>query len=490
MPTGLAAGLRIAAAVSVLAAASGVAHAESLADAVALAYQTNPTLQAQRSQLRITDEGYVQARAGYRPTANATAGAGWQWTHLGSGRCSVFDCRTETNNFSANLTVSQPLFTSGRASSRVRGAEADVLAGREQLRQTENQVMLQVVRAYVDVRRDEQSLQIRRDNVAVLQRQVDESRARFNVGEITRTDVAQSEAQLAQAQSQLAGAQAQLGVSRANYAAIVGQNPATLDPEPAFQVFPATVEQAFDTAMQNNPAVRAADYGEQSADAALAEARAQRLPNVSLQGQMGYNQLLHPWDSTLSTHSYSAGVTVSQPLFAGGALASQVRQAVERRNIYRIQYEQARRTATQDISQDWNLLLAARSAIVAGQEQVRAARVAFDGARAEQQVGLRTTLEMLTAQQVLRDAELSLVNARHDEYVASASVLGVMGLLEARTLAPGLTVEPGGHSFAELRRAPGYVPGVEDVVGAVDSIVAPHIERAPAPVDAPISTDR
>ncbi len=479
-------------ALSLLAMGSGAARAESLTDAIALAYQTNPTLQAQRAQLRYTDETYVQARAGYRPQASASGGFDWRWQSLGTGNCSVFvtpcDTSPDSTNFNVGLSVSQPLYTGGRATARVRGAEADVLAAREDLRRIEGQVMLAVIQAYEDVRRDEQALAIRKDNVDVLKRQVDETRARFEVGEVTRTDVAQSEAQLAQAQALLSSAQAQLASSRAAYGTVVGQSPAKLDPEPPFKVFPDTIEQAFDTTEQNSPQVRSADYAAQSAGALVAEAKAQRLPQVSLTGSYGYSEPFNPWNSGLIARSATAGVSFTQPLFSGGVISSQIRQAIERENIARVGLEQARRTAMQTVSQAWNGLLAARANVAADQEEVRAARIAFEGTRAEQQVGLRTTLEVLSAQQVLENAELALVGARHDEYLASATVLNAMGLLEAKDLAPQVARLDGGHPFGELKRTFGYLPGVEEGVSAIDSIGAPRIDRRPPPVDAPITT--
>ncbi|MEI9964009.1 MAG: TolC family outer membrane protein [Caulobacteraceae bacterium] len=476
------------------AAGAATARAETLTDAIALAYQTNPTLQAERAQLRATDEVYVQARAGYRPTANVQASGQFQWETLGSRvGCTVFSCpaidqSANANQFSAQLQLTQPLYTGGRTTAQVRGAEAQVLAERERLRQTEGSVLLGVIQAYVDVRRDQQSLAIRKENVGVLQRQVDETRARFDAGEVTRTDVAQSEAQLAASQSELSTAQAQLAISRSAYAAAVGQSPGDLAPEPPFGTFPATVEQAFDTAEANNPAIGQADYQEQSAAADLAAAKAQRMPQVSASGGFGYSQPVTPWDAALGARAFTAGVTLSQPLFSGGMVSSQIRQAVERQNIARIQIEQARRNAVQTISDSWNQLLAARASITANEEAVRAATVAFDGTRAEQEAGLRTTLEVLSAQQVLRDAQLALVNARADEYVASASVLNVMGLLQVRTLAPELEIEPGGHSLGQLKHAFGYTP-LEEPVSALDAVGAPEVRRRPEPLDGPIAVN-
>ena len=348
--------------------------------------------------------------------------------------------------------------------------------------------MLSVIQAYEDVRRDEQALQIRKDNVGVLQRQVDETRARFEVGEVTRTDVAQSEAQLAAAQALLSSAQAQLASSRAAYATVIGQSPATLEPEPAFKVFPTTVDEAFDTVEYNNPQIRQADYSEEASEAQVAEAKASRMPQVGLQGSYGYEQPISPFDTSANVRSTTASIVFSQPIFAGGQVESQIRQYMEEANVARIQLEQARRMSIQNVSQAWSTLLAARANISADDEQVRAARVAFEGTRAEQQAGLRTTLEVLTAQQVLEEAQLSLVNARHDEYVASATVLNVMGLLEAKNLVPGIENQIGGHSFDQLKHAPGYVPGVDEAVSAIDSIGHKGVRTLPAEVDKPIAT--
>ena len=479
--------LRAGVVAAAVAGGAGAAHAETLADALRLAYQTNPTLQAQRAQSRYTDETYVQARAGYRPQINGTANAQWSWVKIGT-TCTVFACQNSTNQLYGQVALTQPIYTGGRATANVRAAEANILAAREALRQTEGQVMLQVITAYEDVRRDQQALTIREENVAVLRRQVEETRARFEVGEVTRTDVAQSEAQLAQGQSDLSASHAQLAISRAAYAAAVGQSPGTLEAEPPFKIFPDNVDQAFDTALQNSPQIRSADYNLQAAGAQVAEARASRMPEIGAQAQFGYYQPISPLDSSLGVGTLTAGLTLQQPIFSGGQVSSQIRQAIERENYQRVQLEQARRVATQNVSQSWNQLLAARSAIAAQSEQVRAARIAAEGSRAEQQVGLRTTLEVLNAEQVLRQAELQLVSARHDEYVASASVLNVMGLLEGHDLVADIELQPGSHAIAQLKHTTGYVPGLEDAVSALDAIGQPKVRKLPPPVDAPITT--
>jgi outer membrane protein len=442
------------------------ARADSLAEALALAYQTNPTLQTQRAQQRVLDETYVQARAGFRPTASVSGDISYQDV---AGR--------ETDSTGVALSATQPLFTGGRVSANVTAAQGDILSGRESLRQVEATVLQSVVQAYVDVRRDEQLLNIRQQNLDVLLRQVEESQARFDVGEITRTDVAQAEASLAGARAQLASARGQLANSRAVYAAVVGQNPTALEPEPPLPGLPATVEEAFSRAELANPSLRAAQYAEQASRARVAAARAERLPTVGLRASLGYSGPVSDFDPGDHNRAITASATFSQPLFAGGAINSRVRQAIERNNADRIEVEGARRDLLRNLSQAWNTLQTARANITANETGVRAARIAFEGTIEERRVGLRTTLEVLTAQQNLRDAELALINARRDEYVASAQVLNVMGLLEARNIAPGAPIYDPEKSFNRVKFS-GFVPW-EPIVSIVDSLAAPSIITLP-----------
>ena len=231
-----------AAALSALLAA-GPASAESLRDAIILAYQTNPTLLGQRAQQRALDETYVQARVGLRPQADASVSYGY--TRTWPEETGPFAADNETNSLSAGLSVSQPLYTGGRVTHGIDAAFADISRGRENLRSVEQQVMLSVIQAYADVLRDIEILRIREENLGVLRRQLDEANARFEVGEITRTDVAQAQARLASSDADLATARAQLSVSRAAYAAVIGQAPGTLEALPPLPAAPAD----FDTAL-------------------------------------------------------------------------------------------------------------------------------------------------------------------------------------------------------------------------------------------------
>jgi len=475
--------------IAMLAAGGGVgASAETLTDAIALAYETNPTLQSQRAQLRATDEEWVQAEAGLRPTVSASGSYQYQHEQISIPSVAGFSTSIAGPVGNAVVTVNQPIFTGGLATSKLNAAQADILAGREGLRRTEITVIQSVVGAYLDVRRDQEQLAISQDNVNVLARQLDETTAKFDAGVLTRTDVAQSQARLAQARSQLATAQSTLAQAHAGYAAVVGQNPGDLAPEPPIAtLLPPSVDAAFDAAERDNPELRQASYQEEASAARLAQAKAQMRPTVSVQGQYGYVGQLSSaggvGPSATFLENEVGGVVsanINVPVFAGGLYASQIRQAAEQDNVSRIGVESARRDVLQAISQAWNQLLGARASLAADEEQVKSDTVAYEGVREEQKVGLRTILDVLNAQQELEQSQLALVGARHDEYVAAAAVLAAMGALEAKDLLPNETRYDPKANFDHVRHAVGWVPW-EGAVGAIDRLGAPRVTPAPAP---------
>ncbi|PZQ58833.1 MAG: hypothetical protein DI570_17250 [Phenylobacterium zucineum] len=478
------------------AGASVPASAETLADAVALAYQNNPTLQAQRATQRALDESYVQARTGWRPTL--TLGGAWQYAETATPRTVAVATggnidrngdgipdgagRQDTALSRGALTFTQPIWTGGRTAASVNAANADVLAGRENLRRVEATVLVSVIQAYSDVRRDLEALRIRQENVNVLTRQLQESQARFDVGEVTRTDVAQSQARLAQAQALLQSATAQIAISRAAYATLVGQNPGELAPEPSLAyLLPTDPDQAYQIADQFNPQLRAQQYAEQASRARVAGARAERMPTVAAQATLEFRNQVRDevWERDFYTRGSSVGVSVSVPLFSGGLVSSRVRQAVERNNADRITIEGVRRNVLQGVTQFWSQLIAARANITSSEEQVRAARIAAEGTRQEQQVGLRTTIDVLNAEQELRQAELNAVSSRRDEYVAAANVLATMGRLEGRNLVPSVSQYDAGKNFRKLRITWGWVPW-EEPISIVDHFATPFPAKAPA----------
>ena len=464
--------------VAVLAAAAGPVAAESLQDALALAYQTNPTLLAQRANQRALDETVVQARAGLRPTLSATAGVDYTQT-----RAPIIGT-TESDDVSAGINLSQTLYSAGRVGHGITAAEANVLGGRENLRDIEQQVLASVIQAYADVLRDVDILRIRQDNQGVLRRQLDESNARFEVGEITRTDVAQSEARLAQTEADLANAQAQLSVSRAAYAAVVGQSPATLDALPTLPGLPEGFEQAMDIALQDNPGLRASGYALQAAEARVAQARAEYLPSARLTASYGGAGTLDDPDLADRT-TFRAGASVSIPLFTGGLNRSRVAQALEQANAAQIGVEGERRGVLQSVSSAYAQVISARSTLTAGQEAVRAASVAAEGVRQEAQVGLRTTLDVLNQELELRNAEVSLAIARRNEYVAQAQLLAAMGRLEGPDLTPVEAYDPAAN-YDRVRNR-GALPW-DGVIESIDRIAAPPVVPATDAPDAPIDT--
>jgi len=477
------------------------AQAETLIDALTLAYQTNPTLQGQRANQRVSDEGVVQAKTAFRPNLSGAVDVSASRTHLADpivtrdilGRVTSTRDTNTSRGSGVGLSLSQPLYTGGRASANLTAAEADVLAGREDLRSVEQSVLGNVIQSYVDVRRDQERLRIAQENVNVLSRQLEESNARFEVGEITRTDVAQSTARLASARASLSSSQALLAASRAAYAAVVGQNPTDLAPEPSLAaLLPSTVEQAFDLVDRNNPSIQAARYAEQAAAARVAAAKAAYRPTVS--ARAGYDLDAGRGNGAGEqfndfSRAMTGSVTASVPIFTGGLTSSQVRAAKERENAARIAVEGAQRQALQQISTAWNNLLASRANLVSNEEQVRATRIAFEGVRQEQQVGLRTTLDVLNAQLELANAEVALVVARRDEYVASASVLQAMGVLNVASLAPEVERYDPVKSYDKVNHAFGWVPW-EPVVRGLDRIGAPSTKIKDAPRDAPVATAR
>jgi outer membrane protein len=480
--------LAAAAGAAAVSAAAGPAWSETLADAIALAYETNPTLQAQRATQRALDETWVQARTGWRPTLQLQVSTAWIENAVPARIApprSLFDPTKITrshNPFSSlNFTLNQPLWTGGRTDSAVSAAQADVLQGRENLRRVESQVLQAVIQAYEDVRRDEQALEIRQEDLVVLQKQLEESRARFDVGEITRTDVAQSEARLASSQALLQSAQAQLAISRAEYAAIVGKNPGTLAAEPSLAyLLPGNVDDAFMVAEKFNPQLRAQMFAEQASRARVAGARAERMPRLDLQGQLLQQGNTGPTHlvGDLFSREETIGAVVTLPLFTGGLTTSRIRQAIERNNADKISIETQRRSVLQQITQFWNTLIASRANITSNTEAVRAAEIAAEGTRQELSVGLRTTIDVLNQDIELRNAQLSLVTSRHDEYVAAANVLLAMGRLEAKDLIPTQPQYDPARNFRRLRITWGWVPW-EEPISIVDRAVAiPPIPQA------------
>jgi outer membrane protein len=483
-------------ALAAVVSAAGVmpAWADTLQEAIALAYRTNPSLLAQRASQRALDENIVQARAGLRPTLSISGGANYNRSESpevtadidGDGVPEVISGGvSESDTASVGINLSQNIWTGGRIAHGITAAEAGILAGRENLRSVEQQVLANVIAAYVDVLRDMEILQIRQENLGVLQRQLEEANARFEVGEITRTDVAQAEARLAQSESDLASGQAQLSVSRAAYASVVGQAPADLETPPTLPNTPTDFDQALDVALNDNPNIRSAGYDLVAAEARVAQARAEFLPSVRATASYGTSGDLTSLDLDLAErNSFQAGASLSVPLFTGGLNGSGVRRALEQANIAQISLEGERRTVLQNVSTAYAQMISARSSLDAGQEAVRAASIAAEGVRQEQQVGLRTTLDVLNAELELRQSQIILAQARRNEYVAQAQLLAAMGRLEGPDLDPTLEVYDPEANYRRVRNQ-GALPW-DGVIETIDRLAAPPVTPASDAEDAPI----
>lgn len=481
---------RALASVAIIAVLSGMgapAWAETLQEALALAYQTNPTLLAQRASQRALDESIVQARAGLRPQLDVSVSANYERDYSDA----PFG-NPDSDGGGASVGLSQTLWSGGRIGHGISAAVANILAGRENLRDIEQTVLASVIQAYADVIRDSEILRIRQSNLGVLQRQLQEASARFEVGEITRTDVAQSEARLAQSEADLANAQAQLSVSRAAYAAVVGQSPGDLAPMPVLPGVPTDFDNALDVALRDNPGIRAAAYSLRAAEANVAAAKAEYMPSARLTASYGgsTSDLGSPGDIADNTR-FQAGATISVPLFTGGLNGSRVAQALERANVAQINVEGERRNTLQSVSSAYAQSLSARSTLTAGQEAVRAATVAAEGVRQEAQVGLRTTLDVLNQELELRNAEVTLASARRNEYVAQANLLAAMGRLEGQDLDATIPVYDPTNNYNRVRNR-GALPW-DGVIEAIDRIVAPPVvpanDAADAPIDAQLKSE-
>lgn len=475
---------RALASVAIIAVMTGMgapAWAETLQEALALAYQTNPSLLAQRANQRALDESIVQARAGLRPSLDVSVSANYSRTYSDSAG------NSESDSGGASIGLSQTLWSGGRIGHGISAAEATILAGREDLRAIEQTVLASVVQAYADVIRDTEILAIRESNLGVLQRQLEEASARFEVGEITRTDVAQSESRLAQSEADLANARAQLSVSRAAYAAVVGQAPGDLAPMPVLPGIPTDFDNALDVALADNPGIRSASYSLRAAEANVAAAKAEYMPSARLTASYGGSTSdLGNLNDIADETRFQAGATISVPLFTGGLNSSRVAQALERANVAQINVEGERRSTLQAVSSAYAQSISARATLQAGEEAVRAATVAAEGVRQEAQVGLRTTLDVLNQELELRSAQVTLASARRNEYVAQANLLASMGRLEGQDLDAAITVYDPAANYNRVRNR-GGLPW-DGLVETIDRLAAPPVTPANDAVDAPIDT--
>ena len=424
--------------------------AETIDSALVKAYQNNPQLNAQRASVRATDEGVPQALSGYRPRISVVGSAGEQFTDQTAKTVGATPAATPTGQptkptvaytgasgtitpWSVGVTGQQTVFNGFQTANRTRAAESQVSSAREGLRVLDQTVLLNAATVYMDVLRDTANLEVQRSNVRVLEETLRQTRDRFNVGEVTRTDVAQAEAQLASGRSALSAAESTLTTSKANYRLVIGVEPVNLAPgSPVDRYSPRTLGAAIDQGLAENPNVTAAMYGVDVAFLQVKINEGALYPTFNVQAsaqQSSYQQLAVPQSWTASIVG-----TLTVPIYQGGQEYALIRQSKETLGQQRLNLDQVRSQTRQQVVQAWGQVEATKAQVQAAQAQVDSSEVALNGVREEARVGQRTTLDVLNAQQALVNARIALVTAQHDRVVASYSLLSAVGRLSPQTL--------------------------------------------------------
>ncbi|KRQ03142.1 TolC family outer membrane protein [Bradyrhizobium sp. DASA03076] len=427
------------------------ALADTIEAALVRAYQNNPQLNAQRAQVRSTDEGVPQALSGYRPKVNLSLSSGYQYQDVQptqKGLAIHSDPPLQPN--AASVSVSQTLYNGNQTANKTRAAESQVSGTREALRSMDQSVLLSAATIYMDYLRDSATLEVQRSNVRVLEQTLKQTRDRFNVGEVTRTDVAQSEAQLAAGRTQALTAESTLTTTRANFRRIIGNEPTNLAPgSPVDRFLPPTLASAVELSLIQHPDVTAAMYGIDVNYLQVKINEGALLPTVTVAAtaSTAYQQQL----TVFRTSTASAIATASVPIFQGGAEYSLIRQSKENLAQQRLNLEKTRDTVRANVVQFWGTLQAGKAQVQSAQAQVTASEIALNGVREEAKAGQRTTLDVLNAQQALVNARVALVTAQHDRVVASYNVLAAVGRLAPQVLGLNTTVYDPSVHYQQVR---------------------------------------
>ncbi len=429
-----------------LSASAGVLSAQvmSLEQALSSAYYANPTMNAQRAATRVTDELVPQALSGYRPKVQGNAEFGIERIET---QTSVGKQQRQFGPRGYGVTAQQNLFNGFQTGNLTRSAESQVLAARETLRNTEQNVLLDAVTAYMNVLRDSAIVQLQRGNLEALNEQLRATRDRFNVGELTRTDVAQAQARVAQSESNLAGATADLNASRANFRQVIGVEPGNLAQARPYEKFGVnSLDAAIAEGFGKHPALMAARHGVDTASLQVKVAEGSLLPTINLEASA--QRFSDPSFGVDNTFDAQAAIRLSVPLYQGGADHSRIRQNKEIVGQRQLESDVTRDAVRAAIISSWGQVSAARAQIEAAQAQVAAADIALKGVLEEYRVGQRTTLDTLNAQFELVTARVALVQAQRNRVVASYSLLSSLGRLSLAHLgivAQAQTYQPEVH---------------------------------------------
>ena len=417
------------------------ALAQSFEEALAVTYLNNPTLRAARAELRAVDEDVSQAISNWRPTLDVETEAGLQYTDTQSD---FFSGSGSSKPRGAEMNLIQPVYRGGRTISETDAAELNVLAQRARLKTVEQDILFEAIVAYLDVWRDQSILGLNVKNEQVLRRQLEAATDRFDVGEITRTDVAQSESRLSRATADRISSEGQLSSSRAIFQRVVGIYPEDLsEPTPSAEL-PGDLKDLIEIAVKNNPLVIAAIYSVRAARKDVRTLEGELYPRAQLRGSLIYDDDF----GTSSTETKRAEVfaELNIPLYQQGSVSSRVRQAKQVAGQRRIEVDEAHQQVREDSIEAWEALVTAQAQIVSLDTEVRSQQIALEGVRQENEVGERTVLDVLDAEQELLDAQVRLVSASRDQVVANYGVLQAMGSLTADRLAlPVVLYNPDTH---------------------------------------------
>ena len=443
--------------------ASTAVRAESISSALSRAYMGNPDLNQQRASTRATDENVSKAKAQYRPqvagtasvgynreveslnsstasttTTGTTATTGTATTTAAAGAAASASAFGSVNSSTfpsqAQLTVTQNIFNGNRSANGVRQAESSVMLARETTRNTEQNTLLNGATAYMNVLRDTAILELNKNNITVLEEQLRQTRDRFNVGEVTRTDVAQAESSLANARSQYFTAQANLQTSIANYRQIIGVEPRRLEAaRPIDSLLPPTLDTAIQISFTEHPSIAAAFHNVDVAQLQVQINEAALYPTLNIVGSV---QAANAYQGFAAGKYFNGSILgqLNVPLYTGGQDFANVRQAKELLAQARLQADLQRANVRANVVSNWGLLQSSKAVVRSAQAAVKSSEIALDGVREEAKVGQRTTLDVLIAQQTLLQSRVSLVSAQRDRVVATYAVEAAVGRLSAANL--------------------------------------------------------
>lgn len=441
-------GLFASVAVSVMVAAAPMAQAETLADALAKAYVNSQLLDQNEALLRAADEDVAQAVAATRPVLQFVAQRTWEQTDLPT------TAPTTSLSNTVSLVASWTIYDFGRSQAGVEIAKESVLATREALKALEQQVLLSAVSAYVDVQLQSEIVALRQSNVRLISQELQAANDRFEVGEVTRTDVALAEAAQAQSHSALVAAQGDLAVARERYKAVTGAYPGQLAALPKLPATARSVDEARAIALKSNPGLLQAQRGVTLARLGVQAAKAARRPTLS--GSVT-GAVVNPNISASRVEDITAKLQLSQTLYAGGAVVSAQRQALANQEAAQAALVQAGIDVAETVGNAWSALDVANASITASSRQITAAQTAFDGVREEAKLGARTTLDVLDAEQNLLDARAGRLTVEAQRYVGTYSLLAAMGLLTVDHLNLGVPIYDPATYYNAVKSAPPIV---------------------------------